>query len=97
MIEASLPCPTVERIFGRRPDLNVSMRQLEVPGIADQVQGALTYSRLPAQDLTLEITKSALSRETDAVLETLARLQAMGVRLGWGHSTLEDLETSTSG
>ncbi|AGL14065.1 bifunctional diguanylate cyclase/phosphodiesterase [Actinoplanes sp. N902-109] len=72
--------------------VNVSARQLQAPGFADEVADALRTAGLPAHRLTIEITEStAISGE--GTHDTLRVLRAMGVRLalddfGTGASTL---------
>ena len=75
--------------------VNVSTRQLQYDGLADDVADALRRSGLPASLLTLEITEGALA-VADAE-SALGRLRALGVRLsiddfGTGFSSLSHLK-----
>jgi EAL domain-containing protein (putative c-di-GMP-specific phosphodiesterase class I) len=77
--------------------VNVSVRQLEVDGFASAVRQVLAATGISASRLTLEVTESALARETGAVLATLAELDRDGVRLaiddfGTGYSSFARLE-----
>jgi len=83
------------------PDLamnvNVSARQLADPGFLQTVQGALTAGGIPADRLALEITETSIVEHGDRVAETLAGLQALGVRLvlddfGTGYSSLSYIQ-----
>jgi len=77
--------------------VNVSGRQLDDPALPEHVAAALAASGLPAHRLTLEITESALTRDTRAALASLGALKASGVRLaiddfGTGYSSLRYLQ-----
>ncbi|MEP7345338.1 MAG: EAL domain-containing protein [Gemmatimonadaceae bacterium] len=77
--------------------VNVSGRQLDDPELLRYVTDALASSRLPADQLTLEITESVLMRDTDAALASLRALKALGVQLaiddfGTGYSSLRYLQ-----
>jgi diguanylate cyclase (GGDEF)-like protein len=77
--------------------VNVSGRQLDDPSLATYVSEALATSGLPASQLTLELTESALMRNTDVTLATLRALKESGVRLaiddfGTGYSSLRYLQ-----
>jgi diguanylate cyclase (GGDEF)-like protein/PAS domain S-box-containing protein len=88
------------RIAGRdiRIAVNLSLRQVTRPGFGDTVAGALEWSGLPAEALTLEITESFLLDDPGDVLPTLNDLRRAGVRLalddfGTGYSSLSHLRT----
>ena len=73
--------------------VNVSARQLERPGLVDEVARALAESGIPANSLILELTESALIHDADMAVDRLNRLKALGVRLaiddfGTGYSSL---------
>jgi diguanylate cyclase (GGDEF)-like protein len=81
----------------QRVSVNVSARQLTRPGLAETVASALADNDLPAACLTIEVTETAVF-ESDRALETLHRLNEMGVRIalddfGTGHSSLTLLQT----
>jgi diguanylate cyclase (GGDEF)-like protein/PAS domain S-box-containing protein len=76
--------------------VNVSTRQLDSPDLVSHVAEALAESGLDPSRLLLELTESAILRDTDDVLTTLQRLKALGVRLaiddfGTGYSSLSYL------
>jgi diguanylate cyclase (GGDEF)-like protein len=76
--------------------VNLSGRQLEDPGLVRDVADALAESRLPPSSLVLEITETVLMQDTDATIERLGELKALGVRLavddfGTGYSSLRYL------
>ncbi len=73
--------------------VNVSMRQLDSPALVDHVRDALAASGLPADALLLEITETALMRDTDSTIARLSQLKALGVSIaiddfGTGYSSL---------
>ncbi|SPJ33735.1 putative bifunctional diguanylate cyclase/phosphodiesterase [Kushneria phyllosphaerae] len=77
--------------------VNVSPLQLREEAFVSHVTHALEKSGLPASCLILEITESLYIRAEKPVLERLARLRAMGVRLalddfGTGYSALSYLQ-----
>jgi EAL domain-containing protein (putative c-di-GMP-specific phosphodiesterase class I) len=76
--------------------VNVSVRQLQQPGFADEVAEALQDSGLPAHLLELEITESTLQSVPQS-REMLGRLKALGVSVaiddfGTGFSSLSLLK-----
>jgi EAL domain-containing protein (putative c-di-GMP-specific phosphodiesterase class I) len=73
--------------------VNVSMRQLDSVALIDHVREALAASRLPPDALLLEITETALVRDTDAAIARLTALKRLGVSIaiddfGTGYSSL---------
>ena len=86
-----------ERDAGGGPPLalsvNLSGRQLLEPGLETVVSAALARSGLAPQRLTLEITETILLGDTPAILDRLAALRKVGVRVaiddfGIGYSSL---------
>lgn len=74
--------------------VNVSAHQLVVPGFVGQVVEALARHRIPASQLTLEITESMATQA--GVVQTLEDLHACGVHLsiddfGTGYASLDRL------
>ncbi|HYJ75329.1 MAG TPA: bifunctional diguanylate cyclase/phosphodiesterase [Kineosporiaceae bacterium] len=74
-------------------EANLSTGQLADPGLVQTVIGLLEETGIDPQDLTLEITESALVEDLDAALRPLRQLSAIGVRLalddfGTGYSSL---------
>jgi diguanylate cyclase (GGDEF)-like protein/PAS domain S-box-containing protein len=77
--------------------VNISGRQLQASGLTDALRQTLTSSGVEPSSVVLEITESVLMQETDAVLERLQQLKALGVRLaiddfGTGYSSLSYLQ-----
>lgn len=73
--------------------VNVSPRQLEEPGLVQQVREVLEETGLSPSLLTLEITETGLVGETGAMPDRLRELKALGVALaiddfGTGYSSL---------
>jgi diguanylate cyclase (GGDEF)-like protein/PAS domain S-box-containing protein len=76
--------------------VNVSSRQLQDPEFAALVGHALSETGLPASELVLELTESALLDEGEGTGTTIASLKALGVRIalddfGTGYSSLSHL------
>ncbi|WP_191089638.1 putative bifunctional diguanylate cyclase/phosphodiesterase [Paenibacillus spiritus] len=61
-----------------RIGVNLSVRQLQNPGIVDTVKAALRDSGLEPRYLELEITESVVMKGTDTI-ETINRLKELGV------------------
>jgi diguanylate cyclase (GGDEF)-like protein len=83
-----------------RPDLflsvNVSVRQLEHPGFADQVKDVLARTALAADRLVVEVTESVLADPAGGAATALAALRTIGVRValddfGTGYSSMSYL------
>ncbi len=73
--------------------VNVSAVQLRRGGLFDLIRDTLNETGLPPRRLELELTESALFRDTEDVTSLLWALRALGVRLvvddfGTGYSTL---------
>jgi diguanylate cyclase (GGDEF)-like protein len=86
---------------GRDPTLainvNLSPRQFHDPELVDHVARVLADTALAPGDLVLEVTESAMMRDTDAAVRCLQALKALGVRLaiddfGVGYSSLAYLK-----
>lgn len=76
--------------------VNLSPRQLQAPGLVEDVRQALEITGCAPDRLVLELTEGALLEETENVLATLRGLRALGVRLaiddfGTGYSSLSYL------
>lgn len=87
--------PLVE---GRAPyvSVNLSRRQLCIPGLCDLVAMILARTGLDAHRLKLEITESALMRDPESAIRVMRKLKKMGVQLqlddfGTGYSSLSCL------
>jgi diguanylate cyclase (GGDEF)-like protein len=77
--------------------VNLSARQLQHPGIVDEVRAALAAAGLDPQSLVLEITETAIMEHLDAAIALLTELRRLGVRLalddfGTGYSSLSYLQ-----
>jgi diguanylate cyclase (GGDEF)-like protein/PAS domain S-box-containing protein len=73
--------------------VNLSVEQLANPAIVGEVELALRDHGLPADQLLLELTESAVMRDVVTVTHRLDALKALGVRIGLddfgeGHSSL---------
>ncbi|MFZ2987433.1 two-component system response regulator [Ideonella sp.] len=60
--------------------VNLSVRQLQRPGLDQVVARALQASGVPPERLELEITESSVMHEPEQALALLQRISAMGVR-----------------
>ena len=77
--------------------INISGRQLEDPDLVADVAAALAESGVAPNRVMLEVTETALMRDTARTLEVLHALKALGVRLaiddfGTGYSSLSYLQ-----
>jgi diguanylate cyclase (GGDEF)-like protein len=77
--------------------VNLSARQLQHPGIVDEVRAALAAADLDPHSLVLEITETAIMEQLDAAITILTELRRLGVRLalddfGTGYSSLSYLQ-----
>jgi diguanylate cyclase (GGDEF)-like protein/PAS domain S-box-containing protein len=76
--------------------VNLSPRQLQQPELVENVKAALQSSGLAPERLTLEITESAMMRDTDLMIARLRSLREIGVQIaiddfGTGYSSLNYL------
>ena len=95
-------CETMNRIAehaGRTVELsvNVSAHQLSHPGFAKSVRQTLAHAEWSSDQLTLEITETALVRADTIAARTLRELEADGIRIvlddfGTGFSSLSWLK-----
>ncbi len=81
---------------GLRVSVNISGRHLQHGELLQDVARALQLSGLEPQNLVIELTESTIMYNTDATLEHLQQLKALGVRLaiddfGTGYSSLSYL------
>lgn len=67
---------------GFRMHVNVSPIELREPSYIDHVEAALLRTGVPAGNLLLEITETALLADEPAVHDTLLKLRELGVGLG---------------
>jgi diguanylate cyclase (GGDEF)-like protein/PAS domain S-box-containing protein len=78
--------------------VNVSSRLLLLAGFADSIAGILSTEGVDAGSLAIEVTESMIMEHTKTALETLTRLQEMGVHIhiddfGTGYSSLSYLHS----
>ena len=78
-------------------EVNLSARQIDDPRIISTVEGILARTGLPPEQLTLEITESALMKDAASALGVLRALKEIGVLLaiddfGTGYSSLSYLQ-----
>ena len=77
--------------------VNVSVQELQRPGLVRRVENAIARYRLPPGVLVIEITESSLMDNVDRARRTLLELKALGTRLalddfGTGYSSLAYLK-----
>jgi diguanylate cyclase (GGDEF)-like protein len=77
--------------------VNLSVKQFQQPGLAQEVAQVLRETGLPARSLVLEITESAAMQEVEVAIDTLQELKVLGVMLaiddfGTGYSSLAYLK-----
>lgn len=78
-------------------EVNLSPRQIDHPEIISTVEGILSATGLPPENLTLEITESALMNDAASALSVLQALKSIGVSLaiddfGTGYSSFSYLQ-----
>jgi diguanylate cyclase (GGDEF)-like protein/PAS domain S-box-containing protein len=80
--------------------VNVSAPQIKRSNIAELVNGVLTQTNFPAEQLELEITEQGLMEHngSDLIIDILNNLHALGIRLaidnfGTGYSSLAHLKS----
>jgi diguanylate cyclase (GGDEF)-like protein len=76
--------------------VNLSTRQLQEPGLVEEVAASLAESGIDPARLVLEVTESAMMQDADDALQIMQALKALGVRLalddfGTGYSSLSYL------
>lgn len=76
--------------------VNLSGRQLQSPGLVEDVTAALERASLPPGCLTLEITETVLMSDIESTIAKLKQLKSLGVQLavddfGTGYSSLQYL------
>ena len=76
--------------------VNVSARQFQHSGLADEVSAALQAARLPPDRLILDVAEADCMQKPEQTLVALHELKALGVRIalddfGVGHSSLAHL------
>jgi diguanylate cyclase (GGDEF)-like protein/PAS domain S-box-containing protein len=79
-------------------NVNLSVRELQEPGLVQQVAWVLEQSGLDPTLLTLELTETVVMSQLDTLTNKLHRLHDLGVRIaiddfGTGYSSLSYLES----
>lgn len=90
--------PARSRGRARSVAVNLSARQLQDPGLVDDVAGILLRTGLEAGRLVLEVTESLVMQDPDQTIQRLRALRELGVSLaiddfGTGFSSLSYLRT----
>jgi EAL domain-containing protein (putative c-di-GMP-specific phosphodiesterase class I)/GGDEF domain-containing protein len=80
-----------------RMSVNLSTRQLEYPDLLEHICQILNDTEIPAADLELEITETALMGDIERSVDILTQLRKEGISLalddfGTGHSSLSYLK-----
>jgi diguanylate cyclase (GGDEF)-like protein/PAS domain S-box-containing protein len=80
-----------------RVAVNLSANQFRDSALVETVSRVLSETGLPADGLELEITESALMKDTDRAIETLKTFRSMGITIalddfGTGYSSLSYLK-----
>jgi diguanylate cyclase (GGDEF)-like protein len=65
-----------------RTSVNLSPRQLAVPGLADQVERRLAFHKVPASRLAFEVTETVLVEDFEMATGALTRLRRLGCFVG---------------
>lgn len=91
--ELALDWPAADPRTAPAVHVNVSARQLDVPGFVDMVRDVLAATGLPPHRLVLEFTETQLDTVSAALLAELVGLRAQGIGLaaddfGTGYSPL---------
>ena len=78
--------------------VNISVNQISCPDFVDSVTRVLTITKLPASNLTLEITESRIIDSGPTTLDNMKKLRDMGTGIaiddfGTGYSSLGYLHT----
>jgi len=81
------------RWSGLEVSVNVSALQLSAPGFVDEIEQILAETGAQASGFVLEITETALLKDSDGVHEALRRIKRLGFRLalddfGTGYASL---------
>ena len=77
--------------------INVSVRQLQTPGLADELRRLIDELSIDPSQLLLEITETALVHDIDFIEKRISELKATGVQIaiddfGTGYSSLVHLQ-----
>jgi EAL domain-containing protein (putative c-di-GMP-specific phosphodiesterase class I) len=83
---------------GLSMSVNVSPRQLREPSLVMSLSTILEATGIPAADITVEVTESAVVEDVDQARNCLTRLRSLGIRtavddFGSGYSSIGYLST----
>lgn len=65
-----------------RTSVNLSPRQLAVPGLANQVERRLAFHKVAASRLAFEVTETVLVEDFEMATDALTRLRRLGCFVG---------------
>jgi EAL domain-containing protein (putative c-di-GMP-specific phosphodiesterase class I) len=79
-----------------RVSINLSVRDLEDDTLAARIDSALTRHQVPSDQLTVEVTETAILNDTDCAQRVLTDISALGVQIavddfGTGHASISRL------
>ena len=96
-------CKEIQTLYERtgkklRVAVNLSPRQFNDMNLVDTVTDAILTSRLPAENLEIEVTESMLMHDIDTVIDQLNRIKSTGSTItiddfGSGYSSLSYLRS----
>ena len=77
--------------------VNISSKQFLRPNLLKEIRQILSESRLPPEQLKLEITETALMQNTDETLQLIEKLKEIGIKIviddfGTGYSSMSYLQ-----
>lgn len=100
--ESCIQIKTWQKKYPVHPELrmsvNISSKLLLQPGFAESIQATLLEQNLEPGSLAIEITESVIMEHPDRAVETMTKLQDMGVHIhiddfGTGYSSLSYLHS----
>jgi EAL domain-containing protein (putative c-di-GMP-specific phosphodiesterase class I) len=79
-----------------RVSINLSAKDLEDDTLAARIDSALTRHQVPSDQLTVEVTETAILNDTDCAQRVLTDISALGVQIavddfGTGHASISRL------
>lgn len=87
----------LEKGYNLRVAVNISPILFKDPFLIEHISRILTVSKLPAQNLELEITETTMMENVEFAISTMVQLRALGLMLsiddfGTGYSSLAELD-----
>jgi EAL domain-containing protein (putative c-di-GMP-specific phosphodiesterase class I) len=84
------------RGYAPRVSINLSARDLDDATLAVRIQAALTRHALPSDQLTVEVTETAILHDTECAQRVLTEISELGVEIavddfGTGHASISRL------